>query len=306
MKFISPLSIGIAAWGPRTSLHISGSEPDPLSTERADGAADAESAVGAHGATGSSWPQADQPRGNHLLAILSEPDRALLRPAVESVPLKVRQVLYSAGERIAHVHFVDSGLISIVGTNQGDRRIEVGMVGFEGLAGIDVVLGTDRASSEALVQSAGSAWRITSATLRELMAESRSLSDTLLRFAHVFMIQANQTAIAAGCGKIEERLARGLLMWHDRIRDDELFVTHEFLALLLGVRRQGVTVALHELEGKRLIKSTRNMVRILDRAGLQREANGFYGIAEEAYVRALGPASGRSEVDTTRSLPLRD
>ena len=172
----------------------------------------------------------------------------------------------------------------------GDRRIEVGMVGFEGMAGVDVVLGADRASSEALVQSVGSAWRISSPTLRKLMVESRSLRDTLLRFAHVFMIQSNQTAIAGGCGKIEERLARGLLMWHDRIRDDELFVTHEFLALLLGVRRQGVTVALHELEGKRLIKSTRNMVRILDRAGLQREANGFYGIPEEAYVRALGPA----------------
>ena len=286
MRPISPLS-------PR----ISGPDSDPLSPGRGDGAAATESAVGPHSATGSSWHLTNQ-RRNHLLSVLPESDRTLLGPVVEAVPLKVRQVLHRTGEPISHVYFVESGLISIVGSNTGGRRIEVGMVGFEGMAGVDVVLRSDRSSSEALVQSAGSAWRIASPTLRELMAESRSLSDTLLRFAHVFMIQSNQTAIAAGCGKIEERLARGLLMWHDRIRDDELFVTHEFLALLLGVRRQGVTVALHELEGKRLIKSTRNMVRILDRAGLQREANGFYGIPEEAYARALGPALGASETLT--------
>ena len=99
--------------------------------------------------------------------------------------------------------------------------------------------------------------------------------------------QASQTAVANGRGRLNERLARWLLMWHDRLRSSELDVTHEFLSLLLGVRRPGVTVALHELEGLGLISSTRNHVRILDRAGLRRASNGFYGIPEAEYDRTM-------------------
>jgi CRP-like cAMP-binding protein len=102
------------------------------------------------------------------------------------------------------------------------------------------------------------------------------------------MVQSSHAAIAAGRARIDERLSRGLLMWHDRICKDELFVTHEFLALLMGVRRQGVTVALHELEGNGLIRSTRNRVRIIDRVGLERTANGFYGAPEDEYRRLFG------------------
>ena len=110
------------------------------------------------------------------------------------------------------------------------------------------------------MQSAGSALRIPSAALRDAIARSPSLHALLLRFAHAFMVQGSHAAIAAGRARIDERLARGLLMWQDRLRADEWLVTHEFLALLMGVRRQGVTVALHELEGKGLIRSTRNRV----------------------------------------------
>jgi CRP-like cAMP-binding protein len=222
--------------------------------------------------------------------MLSEPDRQLLRPVLEAVPLEVRRVLHKAGEPVPHVYFVESGLVSLIGANKGGHRIEIGMVGFEGMTGLDVVLGAERASNEALVQSPGSAFRIFSAALREAVVASRTLHETLLRFAQVAMIQSHQTAIAAGCGKIDERLARGLLMWHDRIGEDELSATHEFLALLLGVRRQGVTVALHELEGHGWIRSTRKMVRILDRAGLQGKAGGFYGVAEEVYRLTFGSA----------------
>jgi hypothetical protein len=103
------------------------------------------------------------------------------------------------------------------------------------------------------------------------------------------MVQGSQTALVNGRGTVNERLARWLLMWDDRIQPETLSVTHEFLALLLGVRRPGVTVALHELEGKSLIKSTRGDVRILDRAGLRLAASGFYGISEAEYDLSLGP-----------------
>jgi CRP-like cAMP-binding protein len=231
--------------------------------------------------------------GNHLLAVLSPADRELLRPELEVISLDVRQILERPGDLISHAYFVESGLVSIVGENQPHHRIEVGMVGFEGLTGLGIVLGADRSANEAVVQSAGYALRITTLALRDSMAISRTFTDTLLRFAHVFMVQSSNTALAAGRGKIDERLARGLLMWHDRIREDCLLVTHEFLALLLGVQRPGVTVALHRLEGKGLIRSTRSKVRILDRRGLQRAANGFYGMPEAEYDRFIGGALPR-------------
>ena len=231
---------------------------------------------------------------NRLLAVLSHADRDLLTPALETIELDARQVLEAPSDPISHVYFVESGLVSVVGTTVPDHRIEVGMVGYEGMTGLCIVLGDDRSANETVVQSSGSAMRVNTKTLREMMGESRSLTTTLLRYVNVFMVQGSQTALANGRGKLDERLARWLLMWHDRVLADELIITHEFLALLLGVRRQGVTVTLHELEGKGLIRSTRSHVRILDRDGLQRAANGFYGVPEAEYDRSIGFAIGRA------------
>jgi CRP-like cAMP-binding protein len=230
---------------------------------------------------------------NRLLAVLSPADRELLAPSLEVIDLDARQVLEAPSDPVRHVYFVESGLISVVGTTEPDHRIEVGMVGYEGMTGLCIVLGDDRSANETVVQSSGSALRISTEALRELMKVSRSLTTTLLRYVNVFMVQGSQTALANGRGRLDERLARWLLMWHDRVLADELVITHEFLALLLGVRRQGVTVALHELEGKGLIRSTRSHVRVLDRDGLQKAANGFYGIPEAEYDRAIGVIHGR-------------
>jgi CRP-like cAMP-binding protein len=231
---------------------------------------------------------------NRLLAVLSHADRDLLTPALEAVDLDLRDVLEAPNHPISHVYFVESGLVSVVGAAAPNHRIEVGMVGYEGMTGLSVVLGGDRSVNETLVQSAGSALRISTGSLREMLGASRSLTATLLRYVNVFMVQGSQTALANGRGRLDERLARWLLMWDDRIRPDVLTVTHDFLALLLGVRRQGVTVALHELEGRGLIRSTRGEVRILDREGLERAANGFYGIPEAEYARSMGAGRVRN------------
>lgn len=231
---------------------------------------------------------------NRLLAVLSHADRDLLAPCLEVAVLDARQILETPRDPISHVYFVESGLVSVVGTSEPDHRIEVGMVGYEGMTGLGIVLGDDRSANETMVQSAGSAMRLSTALLREMMAASRSLTATLLRYVNVFMVQGSQTALANGRGRLDERLARWLLMWHDRVLDDDLVTTHEFLALLLGVRRQGVTVALHELEGRGLIRSTRSHVRILDRDGLRVVANGFYGIPEAEYDRSIGAIDGRA------------
>ena len=225
---------------------------------------------------------------NRLLASLSNADLGLLWSHLEFVNLDVHQVLEEPGDLVTHVHFIESGLISNVGVARPNHRIEVGMIGYEGMTGFGVVLGNDRSPNELLVQSAGSALRISTLSLRKAMASSQTLTSTLLNYVHAFMVQGSQTALANGRGRLDERLARWLLMLHDRIQVDEFPTTHEFLALLLGVRRQGVTVALHELEGRGLIRSLRGRIRIVDRPGLQLAASGFYGIPECEYERSIG------------------
>jgi CRP-like cAMP-binding protein len=183
-------------------------------------------------------------------------------------------------------------LVSVVGVTSPDRRIEVGMVGYEGMTGLDAVLGDDSSTNESLVQSPGSALRISTAALRRIMRKSESFTARLLHYARVFLVQTSQTALANGRGKLDERLARWLLMWDDRVFEAGATITHDFVAVLLGVTRPGVTVALHELEGKGLIRSTRSHVRILDRDGLRRAANGYYGVPEAEYERSIGQPSG--------------
>ena len=214
------------------------------------------------------WRRAlNSPNGtrNRLLAMMSPADRERLAPSIETVELDARQILEEPGEVISHVYFVESGLVSIVGTSPPSHRIEVGMVGYEGMTGVGIVLGDDRSPNEALVQSAGAAIRLPAPRVRESIADSPTLASVLLRYAHVFMIQSSQTALANGRGRLDERLARWLLMWDDRIRPEPLTVTHEFLALLLGVRRPGLTDTMNELEGRGLIRSSRGQVRILNR-----------------------------------------
>jgi hypothetical protein len=142
------------------------------------------------------------------------------------------------------------------------------------------------------VQSPGTALRISTADLRRVIKASTALTALLLRYVRVFLVQTSQTALANGRGRIDERLARWLLMWDDRVLGADATITHDFLAVLLGVQRPGVTVALHVLEGKRLIRSTRSHVEVRDRAGLQCAANGYYGVSEAEYERSIGPPAG--------------
>jgi CRP-like cAMP-binding protein len=224
---------------------------------------------------------------NRLLAALSTSDRLLLQPSLEVVDLEFGTVIESANARILHVYFPTTGLASVVGTTTPHERIEVGMVGFEGMTGLAVVLGHDRSTNETVIQANATTLRMPSTHLRRAMRSSPGLRAVLLRYVHVFMTQASQTALANGRAKLNERLARWLLMWHDRLRTPHLTITHEFLALLLGVRRQGVTVALHELEGNGLIRGTRNQITIVDRDRLLLLAGGFYGVPEADYNRAI-------------------
>jgi CRP-like cAMP-binding protein len=202
------------------------------------------------------------------------------------VELDLRQSIEQAHKPIKHVYFPESGIISIV-AKSADDQIEAGLIGWEGMSGAAVVLGNHRSPNDAYVQMAGSAHRIDAKRLRAALDVSKSLRQRLQRCAHVFMVQIAQTAFANGKSRIDERLARWLLMVHDRQDGDELSLTHEFIAVMLGVRRSGVTDALHELEGKDLIRASRGVIRIIKRKGLVALAGGIYGVPEAEYERLM-------------------
>ena len=182
----------------------------------------------------------------------------------------------SRKKRIDHIYFVESGFASVVADGTRKPGIEVGIIGREGMTGLAVVLGNDRASHATYVQVAGRGLRIKAITLREAIERSSSLHRPMLQYANAFLLQTTTTALANGRSKSEERLARWLLMANDRIDGNEVPLTHEFLGLMLGTHRPGVTLALHALERAGLISTRRRSITILDRRRLEKSANGAY------------------------------
>jgi CRP-like cAMP-binding protein len=225
---------------------------------------------------------------NRILSCLSATDAALLEPRLASIDLPLRKQLEASHRPIEHVYFPESGIVSVVANGDSKRSIEVGLIGREGMTGLAVVMGTDRSSHRTYVQSAGSALRITSNHLREAMQKSPAMHQRFLLYGHAFMMQTGYTAVANGRSTIEERLARWILMARDRIDADQLSLTHEFLAMMLGVRRPGVTVALNLLERMGLIRSVRGKISIIDRRGLEKISNGAYGEPEAEFNRLFG------------------
>src|SRR5882757_10145034 len=213
---------------------------------------------------------------NRILSRLSRQDLALLEPHLEAVDLPVRKSLESRRKPIDQVYFIESGFASVVANGTGKPSIEVGIIGREGMTGLGIVLGNDRAQHATYIQAAGRGLRISAGRLREADERSITLHRAMLRFAHAFLAQTTSTALANGRSKTEERLARWLLMADDRLDDDELALTHEFLGLMLGTHRPGVTIALQALEEVGLITTRRSRITIVNRKRLEKSANGAY------------------------------
>jgi CRP-like cAMP-binding protein len=226
---------------------------------------------------------------NRLLSSLAPADLDYVRAHLSEAELGLRSIIMRPGAPLDHVVFIEEGLASVVAI-AGPDRIEVGIVGNEGLIGVPAVLGAGETPQEGFMQVAGSGYRMTVSALRHCMEARPAFAATLLRFINVQLIQLSQTALANGRYTVEQRLARWLLMAHDRLDRDDLNLTHEFLAIMLGVRRPGVTVALHVLEGVHAIRSRRGLVTISDREKLKSIAGAAYGAAESAYERTFGTA----------------
>ncbi|TGD94993.1 Crp/Fnr family transcriptional regulator [Methylobacterium nonmethylotrophicum] len=224
---------------------------------------------------------------NRLLRAMAPEDFARLQPHLETMAVQMREPMIAPDRPVEELFFVESGIVSIT-TGHDESRIEVGMVGREGLVGAaPVLLHADRTPHLHFVQVSGEVLSIGREPFCDAVEASAALRRLLLRYVHTVMIQAAQTAHAHAALGLEGRLARWLLMCHDRVDGDELTLTHEFLSMMLGVQRAGVTLTLQNLEGAGRIRAKRRRIEVLDREKLRALTNGSYGVPEAEYARLI-------------------
>lgn len=230
---------------------------------------------------------------NHVLNSLTTSDAILLTPSLQSVRLPLRYQMELSGRPIEYAYFPDNGIVSIVADVGKDFSIEVGIIGHDSMTAHAVVMGTDRCITSTFVQVEGHGQRIKVDDLRRAFGLSPGMHRTMLAVVQAFYVQTSRTALANGRGKIEQRLARWLLMAHDRLDGDNLNLTHEFLAVMLGVQRPGVTVALNGLAVQELISIKRRLIKIQNRNGLVKLAKKIYGASEAEQTRLTGWKSSK-------------
>ncbi len=223
---------------------------------------------------------------NRILESLSQKEYARLRPHLEPVTLDFAQVLYEPQKAIRHVYFPVDCLVSLLTAVDKRRTLEVGMVGNEGMAGMPFILGMGISGVRAIVQGRGTALRMASAPFRVEFQRNQPLQDALYRYTYALMAQISQTAACNRFHEAEARLARWLLMTRDRLQSDEFALTHEFLAHMLGLRREWVTEAASALKERKLIDYTRGKIRILDVKRLKVASCSCYQIVKSVFDRA--------------------
>lgn len=220
---------------------------------------------------------------NYILSRLPPNDYERLRQHLEPVELQLSQILHEAGGIMDYVYFPHNAMVSLISHTASGVSVEVGVVGFEGMAGISAVLGVDKSPHEAMVQIPDSGLKIRVRALREEFKRGGALHDLLLRYTQGLLLQTSQVAACNRLHSLSERLARWLLMSYDRCACEDLPFTQEFLALMLGVRRAGVTEAAIILQTEKYIKYRRGHIRIIDREGLKKHSCECYEIIKAEF-----------------------
>jgi CRP-like cAMP-binding protein len=225
---------------------------------------------------------------NRILRRLTPADFASLQSDLEIVSLSFKEVLYEQGQPIEHMHFVESGVVSIVTDLDDGGTVETGTIGREGVVGIPAFLGTSSSVSRAFCQIPGHAGRVPIARMLAERNRNTRLAELVLRSANAMMMMLAQTAACNRAHPVEERMCRWLLMTHDRVDGDEFPLTQEFLAQMLGVRRPSVNTAGLALQNAGLIRYSRGKIAILNRQGLESSSCECYAVIAREFERALG------------------
>jgi CRP-like cAMP-binding protein len=227
------------------------------------------------------------PAANRLLSALPGKDNARVLAACERVELTFAEVLSEPGDPVRHVYFPGDAFVSLATPADGRERLEIGLIGNEGMLGIPLVLGIDISPFRALVRGSGSAWRMDAASFGRELGRNPALRRGLNHYLYALMAQFAQAAACTRFHRLDARLARWLLMTNDRAHSDVFHLTHEFLAEILGVRRVGVTKAAGAFQRKRLIRYKRGHITIVNRAGLETLSCECYRTMQATYARML-------------------
>ena len=227
------------------------------------------------------------PKQNQLLCALAAPEFETLLPHLELVPMALGQMLYEPGTQLRHAYFPTNSIVSLHYVTESGASAETAGVGNEGMVGVALFMGGDTTSSSAVVQTAGSAYRLDRHLLKAEFDRATSLQRLLLRYAQALMTQMAQTAACNRHHSVEQQLCRWLLLTLDRLPSRELVMTQELVASMLGVRRESVTEAAGSLQSAGYIRYRRGHISVLDRDGLERNACECYGVVHKEIVRLL-------------------
>ncbi len=227
---------------------------------------------------------------NLLLSCLSTEDLSYIQPRLERVPLREGHVIVGQGDPVTFVCFPECAVTSIADVLPDGTRVEVALIGREGMTNSQLLLGCEEADYEAIVQvGGGSSLRLWASDLRALCSRSPAANALFLRFIHVLAVQSRRTLASNAIHPAEMRLARWLLMCHDRLAGDEIRLPHDHIARMLGVRRATVTDALHILEGEGALRGSRGCIRVRSREKLEQLAGDAYGFPEAQYSSLIAP-----------------
>ena len=224
---------------------------------------------------------------NQLLAALSQEDMDRWQGRLELVELSLNQILYAAGRTPEYVYFPTTSIVSLMSMTVDGATAEVALVGNDGVVGISSLLGADAAATDAVVQSAGRAYRVSGRFVKAEIEHSCGVMKVVMRYAQAVLGQMAQTAMCNRYHSIDQQFCRRLLLGMDRLPSDELDMTHELAANLLGVRREGVTLAAHKLQAAGLIRYRRGHIVVLDRERLEQKTCECYAVAKKEYHRLL-------------------
>ena len=228
-----------------------------------------------------------EPIGNRLLARLPRDEYELLLPHLRQVSLKLGEVIYESGGEQSYIYFPTTAIISLLYLMENGSSAEMGVAGNEGLVGVALFMGGKTVPNRAVVQSGGNALRMATNVLQDEFGRGGTFQRLLLMYTQALMTQMSQTAVCNRLHSVQQQLCRWLLLSHDRLDTDELVMTQELIANMLGVRREGVTVAARQLQDQGLISYMRGHIRILNRAGLESTVCECYGVVKDEYDRLL-------------------
>ncbi|MFA5628259.1 MAG: Crp/Fnr family transcriptional regulator [Thiohalomonadaceae bacterium] len=229
---------------------------------------------------------------NHLLAALPPDECARLLPHLELVPMPLGKALYESGDELRHVYFPTTSIVSLLYVMINGASAEIAVVGNEGIIGVALFMGGQTMPNRAVVQSAGHAYRLKGQLLKQKFNRSGELQHLLLRYTQALLTQMAQTAVCNRHHTLDQQLCRWLLLSLDRLPSNELVMTQELIANMLGVRREGVTEAAGNLQRDGLIKYQRGHITVLDRAGLEARTCECYAVVKKEFDRLLPEVAG--------------